>query len=170
MTNGMTDIMVDIEALGEVITQIGACQFNIDNGKIGKGVCINLSVNQQVNKGMKIDYGPVEFWLKQAADHGIPSWMSDRQTVHSTLNDLNVLCEGKRVWGHNYDRVQLYNIYKVFNMTSTWKWYKWNDYGCLCRWSPVKAITDLPKTHNALDDCKSQISKAIQYWKGLRNG
>lgn len=168
------DIMIDVEALGSVVTQIGAVKFNIRTDVRDKGVSWNLNIPEQIDKGLSIDWTNVKFWLEETAKTGNnPSWIKNSVSVDKTIYELSCYCGGRgsfeRVWCHNYDYQILRDLGKVFKHKMPWSHKKWNDYGSLIKWSGFKATKEMreQKTHNALDDCHFQIDCAVPSWKKM---
>ena len=84
-------MMVDIEALGTshngLITQIGACYFDW-YGNIAATFLVNINLKSAVARGMEMDIGAVCFWLEQAAQQGLPSWLKETVPLAKGLNDF----------------------------------------------------------------------------------
>lgn len=160
----MKDLMVDIETLGStraiapLITQVGACYFDISSGDIGAKFKWNLSIQEGLDLGFGVDGEAIEFWLKQP----YYSFLEDRKPIVEVLNGLRTFSfEAERVWAHaTFDFPVLINAYKILSLDKPFSFRKMRDIRTLVYLAGV----DIPpppggeKSHDALDDCIYQVN------------
>ena len=60
---GVSNIMLDLETLGTVITQIGAVYFDW-SGKTRETFLVNINIKSCLDKGLEIKYKELKFWLE----------------------------------------------------------------------------------------------------------
>ena len=98
----MANIMLDIETLGTVITQIGAVYFDW-TGKTGETFLVNINIKSCLDKGLEIRYRELKFWLE---NKNRITW--DKNTIPLTyamekLADFCSINKKTCIWSHYYD-------------------------------------------------------------------
>lgn len=164
----MNELMIDIEALGEVVTQIGIAAFSFE-GKRDEGIGLNLNRKEQIAAGLKLELGSVEFWLKQSKC----SWIKDLVGVDKAIQAMSEYCNLhgiKRVWCHNYDIQHLDKLGCAFNHKMPWSYRQWMDLRTTANiaaklgWKWTRA----PVPHDALGDVHYQIDYLTSAWNFIK--
>ena len=170
----MQDVMLDLETLGAspqaVILQIGACYFEPGNGVIGRTFNENISLENSLANGFKIDAATLKWWLDQSWDAIDDVIVKDGTAAGGVLLDLNFfLHEAKTIWCHTtFDAPILMNYYRTLSLTPVFHYKAFRDIRTLLDLVNFKSKdfpADVGTAHTALDDCKYQVayvSKCIQ--------
>ena len=160
----MRNIMLDIETLGSVITQIGALYFN-ENGEIGDKFLVNVNIDSCLKKGLEIQYKNLKFWLEKT---NLITWTKNTIPISTALARLTEFCNKNkkaRVWSHYYD-VMILELasYKV-GVRIPFHYKRWRDLRTAVDLAGLKREEkkkEDPKTHNALDDCIYQVGYLVK--------
>ena len=158
------DCMIDIEGLGTgpdtTILTIAAQGFD----PLGDGYYSDHSfyvrVTLESQEGRSIQDGTIDWWATQPpavkeeafGEHG-------RIPLGQALDGLTkIVWKARRVWaqGPTYDMNILEHAYKSLNKALPWQYYSVRDSRTVFSlWPGLEAP---PATHNALEDCRRQIS------------
>ncbi len=166
----MNNIMLDIETLGTVITQIGAVYFD-DNGNIGDKFFVNVNIESCLKYGLEIQYKNLKWWLERA---NLITWMKNTIPISVALAHLTEFCNKNkkaRVWSHYYDIMILeFACYKI-GRKLPFHYKRWRDLRTAVDLADLKKEKkkENEKTHNALDDCIYQINYLTKALKVLKN-
>jgi hypothetical protein len=172
-----TDVMLDIETMGNksnsAIVSIGAVEFNMITGEIGREFYKVVDLQSSLDAGLKINASTVYFWLQQnqqardgiTVDKKIPLatalhmfgvWMQD------CIKDVNIWGNGAR-----FDIGLMEDAHEACGLKNPWNFRSERDVRTLVSFAPhIKA--NHPFTgihHNPIDDCKHQISYCNAIWK-----
>jgi len=164
----MNRVMLDIETLSikpnAVVTQIGACKFDINEGVMDTFER-NLKLQDQIDKGRVIDESTLTWWMGKANK---ASWLDDQMNVFGTLMTfIRFIHDADEVWCHTtFDYVIMNTLLKDYGLDTIhhymprdirtvtsdagmsrddWKIYMETNHG------------QLTKSHSALDDCIYQV-------------
>lgn len=164
-------IMLDIETLGtapgSVVVSLGAIRFRWKDGKATDSFYINISAEDCVKHGLKIDPDTVEWWAKQPKV-AREAWMKDPVSIVTALSAFNDWFGtfGKpEVWcnGMNFDFPLLETMYRAVGMKSPWQYYCLNDmrtivntFNARDKYQVFRKENAESVYHNALDDCVEQ--------------
>ncbi|HDD45108.1 MAG TPA: 3'-5' exoribonuclease [Candidatus Desulfofervidus auxilii] len=166
----MNNIMLDIETLGTVITQIGAVYFD-DNGNIGDKFLVNVNIESCLKYGLEIQYKNLKWWLERT---NLITWMKNTIPISVALAHLTEFCNKNkkaRVWSHYYDIMILeFACYKI-GRKLPFHYKRWRDLRTAVDLADLKKEKkkENEKTHNALDDCIYQINYLTKALKVLKN-
>jgi len=153
----MKYLMFDLETLGSnLILQIGACYFDIE-GNIYDKFLINVSIADSMQKGSKVDYGELRFWLENK--HQI-TWLKNSIPLTKALLLFKEFVKNKIiVWSHYYDVMILENVCRMLKQKLPFHYKNWRDIRTLTYLSNFKRekTNKDPKSHNALEDCIYQV-------------
>lgn len=171
----MKDMMVDIETLGTshdaVITQIGACYFDRHSGEIGKEFSVNISIDDCLRHGLKIDSDTLKFWWVRK-----PTFLSNTVGLGKAINDFNSFSrDAEAVWSHaTFDIPIIANACRAIGQKKLPFSYR------ACR--DIRTLVDLsgkkmekkekaedPKSHDGLEDCRYQVKYCVECFNMLRN-
>lgn len=179
----MNDLMIDIETLGKgtdaVVVSIGAVFFDIANGHLGPEFVGKFNIDQQLERGRKVDGSTLQFWLTQ--DEEAKSLFSEIHAVDTadTLIALNDFIQGTRdklhyvapgsklrVWGNGatFDIVIMESLYKSYGAEAPWSFRDIMDLRTFRRFlGHNDNIINNGIKHNALDDAKAQAQFILDH-------
>lgn len=155
--------MIDLEGLGTgpdtCILTIAAQAFD----PLGKGVydhCYYARVTLESQPDRRIEQGTIDWWATQPSEVKDEAFSEhNRIPLDQALDELGrLIWKSKRVWaqGPTYDMNILEHAYKSYNKPLPWKYYAVRDSRTVFGlWPDLQAP---PATHNALEDCRRQIS------------
>ena len=156
--------MIDIEGLGTgpdtTILTIAAQGFD----PLGSGYYADHSfyvrVSLESQEGRSIQDGTIDWWATQPLAVREEAFSeSDRIPLDQALDGLTkIVWKARRVWaqGPTYDMNILEHAYKSLNKALPWQYYSVRDSRTVFSlWPGLEAP---PATHNALEDCRRQIS------------
>lgn len=170
-------IMLDLETLGtnikSPVLSIGACEFDFEKGVNEENtfhVKIDVSCYDNIKQAFEIDYATLKWWSKQANFKDV---LSGEVTLHTALvqfkdwmsqfdeNKVQIWCQGP-----DFDC----NIFKhacgVFRFPLPWKYYNQRDTRTLYEVAPnFKKSPRSGVYHDALDDCKNQVTDVCKAYK-----
>ena len=169
-------ISVDIEACGQVVLSIGACKFNEETGVIGETFYSVLGVNEQIKRGLQMDAGSFNWWLKQS-DVARQALSGEQEPVKDALKRLEQFAQphGSRVWAYptSYDLPIIANLCGVYGVRVPWKWTETMCARTLWKLAMqhqpgIERIeSENPLPHHALEDAKEQARWITAYLKAV---
>ena len=167
----MDNIMLDLETLGTVITQIGAVYFDW-TGKTGETFLVNVNIKSCLDRGLEIKYKELKFWLENRTRI---TWDKNTIPLTKALEELTTFCKINKkahVWSHYYDIEILENACQKLGQKLPFHYTRWKDIRTLAFLAGLKKERKEnnkdPKTHNALDDCLYQISYCCKAYELLK--
>lgn len=173
-------LMIDLETLGKtsesVILSIGAVAFDMD-GTVGPEFEIFPIVDSQMNH-RKVEWSTIQWWMKQEepARFGIVD-ANRHATLDQCLESLSMFCrtnldEKFRVWsnGASFDIAMMNLAYAQAQMETPWNYHNQMDCRTMVYMSQIstKKYESSGTKHDAVDDCKWQISWTVDAFKILR--
>lgn len=181
-------IMVDIETLSNpdkdtspVILGIAAINFDPNTGSRGDTFQINISVDDQLYRGMKINGETLAWWINQKNPETLKNLLKDQQLLVRALNafsdwlrqiaaknyDNGDRTDNLRLWGRSprFDLGILRNAYMLAQLQPAWDGKKELDVRTIEWLKPslkVKIDNEQKErgtfyTHDPLQDCINQI-------------
>lgn len=167
----MSDVMIDIEALGvnpdAMILTIAAQAFDpLGSGWYKQFYYTRISIESQPNR--VVQDGTIEWASTQPEIMNEALAPDNRIPLDDALKQLHkMVWQSNRIWanGINYDLPILEHAYKSYNMPIPWQYYRARDARTIYSLYP-----DLPKpptTHHALEDCRRQIKMLQESLKVL---
>lgn len=177
----LNDLMIDLETLGtkvgSVITSIGAVQFDLRTGEVGKQFYQRIDIQSSLNHGMKVDAGALKFWFEQP-DHSRLELTKDGMTLGEALYKFRVFLQelgtaDLKVWGNSnrFDLGALESAYSAIKQEIPWYFRNERDVRTLVAFAPdIKKNAVFKGTqHNAIDDCLFQIGYCSEIYNRLTN-
>ncbi|MDH3350231.1 MAG: 3'-5' exoribonuclease [Gammaproteobacteria bacterium] len=167
--------MVDIEGLGEmpygVILSIGWCRFTPDGPMLEESGEVRLEIQPQLEAGLTVDEGPINFWLAQTA---LP-WAPDTPPLHprTALRDFCVaMFRAAEIWAKppQYDLVGIQAALKAFDLVCPWHFRAERCFRTLSQTAPPELrLPQLPEgtKHGALADAVHQAREAAAMLKAM---
>lgn len=161
----MNDVMTDIEAMGTgtngMITQIGACFFDIKTGEIGDTFSVNISMENSFKEGFVIDPGAVKFWLDETNRTFLGGQLL---SVREAMGKYRAFASSaKRMWSHQFDFVLIQQALDKVKLDLL-KWKKWRDINTLVWLSGLtkdKSDNVRQNAHDALSDALYQVNYCV---------
>lgn len=172
----MNDVMIDLETMGTIpelapVISIGAVFMDLDRGLLGPTFYMALKIEDQLEKGRKIDADTLKWWLNQS-DAAKKVFNEKAQPTATVLNTLGQWIKmnkaGKRVsvWGNGsgFDINILENIFRQYNIGCPWGYSDAVDLRTFKRFvAKNQPITKVGVAHNALDDALNQAKYVIYH-------
>lgn len=170
----MKNIMIDLETMGTgsnaAICAIGAVEFDLESGTLGREFYETVDLQSSVNAGGVMDASTVLWWLKQSEEARkelldpsadiyvaltlLTRWMYDSETP------LKEIC----IWGNgaDFDNVILRNAYDRLDMVTPWSPWANRCYRTIKSMSPDLKIERTGTHHCAVDDARDQALHLIK--------
>ena len=186
MTNKMTNLMTDLETMGNgndaAIIAIGACFFDPVTGEIGDTFYAPVDLGSSIEAGLKMDPSTVTWWMKQDED-AREIFHQKARPIQRVLKDFvhfanQISIKELKVWGNgsSFDNVILKNAFAACDLHVPWKF--WNDRDVRTMVDVGRLILGIdPKRdmpfegvrHNALADAQHQAYYVSRIYRGLKS-
>lgn len=174
-------VMVDLETMGTVpgcaILSIGAVEFNVETGKLGKEFYQVVNLQSCLDAGLHVNEDTKAWWGKQSAEAQKvvkkASGMRGNKTIAYSLmlfNDYLDEFKDPQVYGNgaDFDNPILAVAYLKAGIEQGWKPYQGRCYRTLkSEVAPHIKLVRQGVHHNALADAKSQAEHAIKIFQYL---
>lgn len=171
----MTDIMVDIEAMGRgsfaSIVQIGAGMFDRYSGEVLHTFKINIDIQSCIDAGFNIDGPVIAWWMNQSEEARKSILELPTFPIKTALKKFsewikeNRLDNNIKIWSHStFDFVILTNAFTKVKVAKPWHYRDARD---------IRTLTDLAELkkndfeefngvkHDALADVLHQIKYCV---------
>lgn len=170
----MKNIMVDLETLGTsnnaVIISIGAVEFDVDSGVLGRELYMTIDPQSCVSAGLEIDASTVIWWMQQS-DAARSAFRSPQWSLASALQYFSdwYPADADALWGNGatFDNVLLSNAYRKTGLEQPWRYSDDRCYRTLKSLRRDIKQEAVGTAHNALDDAKYQALHAIKLLKNI---
>lgn len=163
----MRRVMVDLETLGHtpsaLVVQIGACDFDLPDGRIIDTFSHNCSVQSGMDAGFEITASTLLWWLGQDDDARTLVFKQRTISIMDAMTELNRYLRGAdEVWCHaTFDAPIITHHTHVLGIELSVPYYRFRDIRTLEALSGV-GVSDRPERegthHTALDDCIYQVA------------
>jgi hypothetical protein len=177
MNENLGHLMLDLETMGNragcAIVSIGAVEFNLETGKLGREFYERVYLQSCLDAGLFVQGGTIYWWLGQ-------SEAARKQICMPSENLSNVLEKFKSftaclgdfcLWGNGarFDIGILEAAYHAIGRGEVlpWKFRNERDVRTLVAFAP-SIKENYPFTgveHNPIDDCKHQIAYSHAIWR-----
>ncbi len=174
----MVDIMLDLETMGTssnaAIIAIGAVEFNVAEGALGREFYSVVDLASSVQSGGVMDASTVLWWMEQSED-ARKEFKRQGTTILEALllfgswaREVYDVC----VWGNGaaFDNVILANAYRRAGIDVPWAF--WADRCFRTARAMHPAVVDMSDyqgvAHNALSDAKWQAEYMIRMAKAQK--
>jgi hypothetical protein len=176
------DISLDIEACGDVVVSIGACEFDLVTGDIGETRYWILDLQKQLNAGLKMDGKAFEWWLTLSNEARQAVTASVKRNPAAVIEELRAFIwhdkEAARVWAYptSYDLPVIARMCGAFKVKVPWRWTETMDARTLWKLAlmvkPDLARVEIEATieHHALADAEQQAKWIVAYMKPVLEG
>lgn len=176
----MLDILLDLESMGlqpnSAIVGIGAVEFDLTKGLIGKTFYRAVNLADATRRGCAIDSGTVAWWLAQSksaqnaiiwSTHPLPDALREFAEFIDSCGPRDEV----RVWGKgpSFDNAMLAHAYWLCEMEAPWKF--WNDRCCrtiMALYKQVEPDAFSGEKHNAVDDAMADVRHLIKIREFVR--
>lgn len=178
----MPDCMIDIETLGNrpgcIVLSIGAVEFDMGAGTLGKEFHIVINRQSCEKKGLHQDQDTLDWWSRQSAE--ARKLLAEAETSKNGLGGALVQFSGflqqfgkrdLRPWGcgSDFDISILSHCYHVVGMPLPWMFWNSRCLRTLRHLSSAKAPPRDGVYHSALDDARNQANEAIHLYRMMRS-
>jgi hypothetical protein len=174
-------VMVDLETMGNksnsVICSLGAVEFDINTGELGREFFVKVSIQSCLDRGLIVNGDTIEWWLSQseAARKKVTEGVS--MNLAQALYEFKLYLEQLgantvQLWGNGvrFDMGILEDAYRACNLKEPWNFRCERDVRTLVSFAP-EVKDHYPKfgtEHNPIDDCKYQIGYCTAIWQNLK--
>ena len=170
----MKNIMIDLETMGTssnaAICAIGAVEFDIEKGILGREFYAIVNLKSAVEAGGVIDAETVKWWLKQSdaarqellklSLHIDTALQMFTEWLYASETEIKSIC----VWGNgaDFDNVILRNAFDRLHVPAPWS--TWNNrcYRTIKSMQPSLKIQRAGTHHRADDDARDQAQHLIK--------
>lgn len=173
----MKHLMIDIETLGKrpgcVITSIGAVEFDMNSGELGREFYENIDIQSCLDLGMFVQGSTIEWWFNQPKEAQCSLFNNTKNISEVLFNFKKFIQELKptnlMIWG-NSNRFDLGIIAQAYHLAKhkeiPWKYVNERDVRTLVSMNPTikKNEPFVGVKHNPIDDCKHQIKYCSKIW------
>ena len=170
-------VMLDLETMGKragcAIVSIGAVEFDINTGKIGRTFYKVVNLQSCLNVGLFINASTLYWWLQQS-DAARQAICKPADSIQSALVKFSLFLSELgdfQIWGDGarFDIGILEAAYFAIGRGEIlpWKFRNERDVRTLVSFDPVVKF-EIPFTgtiHNPIDDCIHQINYCSRIWK-----
>jgi DNA polymerase III epsilon subunit-like protein len=177
-------LMLDLETMGNksnsAIVSIGAVQFDLETGELGKVFYSGVNLKSCLDIGLKINPDTLYWWLTQneqarlAVAKGGPDLDTVLDRFNSFLFDISEEnIKNLYLWGNSarFDLGIFEDAYIACNTKVRWDFRKERDVRTLVSFIPeIKSRVQSENTgveHNPIDDCKLQIKYCVEIWQKI---
>ena len=173
-------LMLDLETMGNksnaVIVSIGAVEFDIETGELGKEFYERIDLQSCLDVGLIVNGSTLYWWLQQseAARNEICKKGNDLRSALVLFNTFMIFendFKDIQIWGNGarFDIGILEDAYTALKLGTPWNFRNERDVRTLVSFAPqVKEHYPISgMVHYALDDCKNQIGYCCAIWQKL---
>jgi hypothetical protein len=173
-------LMLDLETMGNksgaALISIGAVEFDINTGEIGRQFYKRIDLQSSIDAGLVINGSTVYWWLQQneKARMEVCKGGVDIMTVLYELSLFMKSLGDFEIWGNGlrFDVGLLEDAYVACHYHEMpWNFRKERDVRTLVAFAPE--VKDnypiIGVEHNPIDDCVYQIGYCSAIWKKIHN-
>jgi hypothetical protein len=173
-------LMLDLETMGQssnsVICSIGAVEFDIETGDIGREFYTRIDIQSCLDAGLNVNGSTIEWWLMQNDKARKAIAMGKFMVLAQALNQfsyffVNIGDNSTQLWGNGsrLDIGILEDAYNACKFKIPWNFRMERDVRTLVSFAPkIKEHYPYSGTvHNPIDDCKYQINYCSAIWQKL---
>lgn len=166
----MKNIMIDLETLGTfpgcAILSIGAVEFDLSTGTLGREFYVNIDTDSQLKMGLVSDPATELWWASQSLE-AREALNADRHFIAAALfkfSDFYKMTEAERIWGHgaSFDAPVLDAAYRATGIVTPWKYSAPRCTRTLYELADIEPDRSSGVHHNALNDAIVQARAAIE--------
>lgn len=177
-------LMLDLETMGNksksAIVSIGAVEFDIETGRVGRKFYRHIDLQSSINMGLIVNGDTIEWWLKQsdAAREAITN-EKDKVSLAQALHDfggflIEIGADTVQIWGNGarFDMGILEDAYDAWVVKTPWNFRLERDVRTLVSLAP-EIKDNYPSAgiiHNPIHDCLFQIGYCSAIWQHIMKG
>lgn len=174
--------MIDLETMGNgsnsVLCSIGAVEFDIETGELGREFYADVDMQTCLDRGMIVNASTIKWWLMQNEKARMKIANSTGMNITQVLHKFKLYLEDLginevQVWGNGvrFDMGILEDAYHACNLKEPWNFRNERDVRTLVSFAP-KIKEHYPHNpndimHDPIDDCKYQIGYCVATWQKL---
>lgn len=180
MKKNLGHLMLDLETMGNksnaAIVSIGAIEFDINSGEIGRQFYERIDLQSAIDAGLIINGSTVYWWLQQN-EKARMEICKGGDSLHNVLEKLRsffAILGDFEIWGNGvrFDVGLIEDAYTVCQYHKMpWNFRKERDVRTLVSFAP-EIKENYPKIgteHNSIDDCIYQIGYCCAIWKKIHS-
>lgn len=162
--------MVDLETLGNmpgcVVVSIGAVEFDLNSGKLGREFYRTVDIQSCLDAGLFMQGDTIQWWFKQS-EEARQAILKDAIHLNQALLDFAKWFNHKStIWGNgaDFDIPILRMAYNAAKLIHPWQYNKGRDVRTWVAENP-NIRRSLPFTgirHEPISDCKHQIQAVVE--------
>lgn len=170
--------MLDIETMGtssnSAIVSIGAVEFNLETGEIGRTFYRNVDLQSCLDLGLHVEGSTVSWWLKQTQEARESLDKHMKYSLPVALLNLSDFIDKNNyyVWGNSarFDCGIIADAYKAIQVNLPWRFFNERDVRTLVSFAPEikKDYEFVGVAHDALADCIHQIGYCSKIYSTLK--
>jgi hypothetical protein len=177
----LNHLMLDLETMGNssnsAILSIGAVEFDLESGEIGREFYQKINLQSCLNAGLIVNGSTVMWWLQQS-EVARKEVCKVGDNLYNSLSKLTTfmrcLESDFQLWGNGarFDIGILEDAYFACKIEILpWNFRSERDVRTLVSFAPeIKEGYPFTGTeHNPIDDCKHQIGYCSAIWRKLNN-
>lgn len=175
----MKHVMIDIETMADLhnsaIVSIGAVRFDLETGKIGEEIEIDVDLQSCLDYGLQVTGGTIKWWLtRNEHARSVIAYSAGISLPEALLKLSKFINKDDSVWsnGLRFDVAIVENAYRTCKIPVPWDHHKEMDVRTLVSFAPeiknrvVKAFTE--PAHTPVNDCKKQILYCVETYNKLK--
>ncbi len=180
-TKKLGHVMLDLETMGKssnsVICSIGAVEFDIETGDLGREFYTGVDIQSCLDNGLIVNGSTIEWWLMQNEKARKSIAMGERMALGLALHKFSNFVQtigGKQlqIWGNSprFDLGILEDAFIAVGFTDIpWDFRLERDVRTLVSFAPKikEHYPSLGTQHHPIDDCKYQIGYCSAIWQNL---
>jgi hypothetical protein len=172
-------LMLDLETMGKragcAIVSIGAVEFDLNTGEIGRQFYERVDLQSCLNVGLFAEASTVYWWMMQSkeARKELCKPADPLKNVLEQFSSFIMQLGEVQIWGDGaaFDLSILKAAYYAVNEKEPWYFRNERDVRTIVMFAP-KIKENMLFTgimHNPISDCKHQIKYCTEIWKKLNN-
>ena len=177
--NDSVDVMIDLETMGinsdAAIVSIGAVEFDIKEGKLGRTFYNPVSLSSAREAGGSISTDTFLWWLQQsdAARAELTGKGQDIKDVLTWFTEWLAPIYSRRsvnIWGNGaaFDNVILASAYTRLGMQVPWNFRSDRCYRTVKNLYPEIPFESPEIAHNSLSDAKAQAEHLLKIFQKIK--
>jgi exodeoxyribonuclease VIII len=179
-TKKLGHVMVDLETMGRdsdaVICSIGAVEFDINTGELGREYFTKVDIQSGLDRGLTVNGPTIEWWLMQSEKARMAVVEGNGINISQMLYEFKQFIEKLgsetvQIWGNGatFDITILTESYRHCNLKEPWNFRCERDVRTLVSFAPYvkEHFPKMGTEHHPVDDCKYQIGYCAYIWQKL---
>lgn len=166
----MDSVMLDLETFGtlpgDVFCSIGAVEFELATGELGREFYQVIDLQSALDVGLKVRGATIEWWLKQS-DAARAEILKNKVPIQKALHDFALWFNPKlTIWGNGlgFDVSMLKMGYEAIKFPHPWRFDNERDVRTWVAENSIikKEMKFVGTRHEPIADCKHQIKYMVE--------